>query len=237
MGCEHYQRKALLVAQCCGRATTCRFCHDREADHNMDRFQCKEMVCMKCGLWQAVGKNCSGCGEEMARYFCSICKLFDDTPGRDIYHCPFCNLCRRGKGLGIDFFHCMTCNACMSMDLKDHRCLEKGLESNCPICREDMFTSPTPVRALACGHLMHSHCFQSYTKSHYTCPMCTKSLGDMTVYFGMLDALLSAEELPEECATRKQRIMCNDCGRKGDAKFHFVYHKCGSCGSYNTRLQ
>uniref|UniRef100_A0A453AKT4 Uncharacterized protein n=1 Tax=Aegilops tauschii subsp. strangulata TaxID=200361 RepID=A0A453AKT4_AEGTS len=28
-------------------------------------------------------------------------------------------------------------------------------------------------------------------------PICSKSLGDMTVYFGMLDGLLAAEELPE----------------------------------------
>ncbi len=31
----------------------------------------------------------------MARYYCNICHLFDDEPGRDIYHCPFCNFCRQ----------------------------------------------------------------------------------------------------------------------------------------------
>ena len=24
--------------------------------------------------------------------------------------------------------------------------------------------------------------------------------------------------------------------KRGQAPFHFVYHKCSSCGSYNTRL-
>lgn len=33
-----------------------------------------------------------------------------------------------------------------------------------------------------------------------------------------------------------QVILCNDCGRQGEAPFHFVYHKCSSCRSYNTRL-
>lgn len=33
-----------------------------------------------------------------------------------------------------------------------------------------------------------------------------------------------------------QDILCNDCGRKGSARFHWLYHKCGSCGSYNTRV-
>jgi zinc finger-like protein len=81
----------------------------------------------------------------------------------------------------------------------------------------------------------------------------------------MLDALLAAEELPEEyrdrCQVFKlfyswvslflpsaqmqylycvalflQDILCNDCERKGRSQFHWLYHKCGSCGSYNTRV-
>ena len=82
------------------------------------------------------------------------------------------------------------------------------------------------------------------------------------VYFGMLDALLASEELPEEYRDRCQvfilhffsllcpsiffrimnlimvilDILCNDCDKKGTARFHWLYHKCGSCGSYNTRV-
>ena len=33
-----------------------------------------------------------------------------------------------------------------------------------------------------------------------------------------------------------QDILCNDCGRKGASRFHWLYHKCGFCGSYNTRV-
>lgn len=83
-------------------------------------------------------------------------KLFN----REIYHCPYCNLCRLGKGLGIDYFHCMNCNACMSRSLRAHICREKCFEDNCPICHEYIFTSSSPVKALPCGHLMHSTCFQ-----------------------------------------------------------------------------
>lgn len=79
---------------------------------------------------------------------------------RQIYHCPYCNLCRIGKGLGIDYFHCMNCNACMSRSLSVHICREKCFEDNCPICHEYIFTSSSPVKALPCGHLMHSICFQ-----------------------------------------------------------------------------
>eukprot|EP00250_Pteridium_aquilinum_P020433 c24812_g1_i2 orf=124-4074(-) len=235
-GCEHYKRNCKVRAFCCGVLFPCRFCHDKVSDHTMNRQATKEMMCMRCLEIQPVAQYCATPSCEnfcMARYFCSICKLFDDT--REIYHCPSCNLCRVGKGLGIDFFHCMTCNACMSTSLTSHKCREKGLESNCPICHDFLFTSHTPVKALSCGHFMHSACYRAYTYSHYTCPICSKSLGEMDVYFGMLDALLASEQLPEEYRSRQQDILCNDCERKGTAPFHWLYHKCNGCGSYNTR--
>lgn len=236
-GCEHYKRNCKLRAACCGKLFTCRFCHDNVSDHSMDRKATLEMMCMSCLKIQPVGPICitpSCNGLSMAKYYCSICKFFDDE--RNVYHCPFCNLCRVGKGLGIDYFHCMTCNCCLGTKLVNHKCLEKGLETNCPICCDFLFTSSATVRALPCGHYMHSACFQAYTCSHYTCPLCSRSLGDMAVYFGMLDALLAAEELPEEYRDRCQDILCNDCDEKGTARFHWLYHKCGYCGSYNTRV-
>ncbi|GKV23570.1 hypothetical protein SLEP1_g33279 [Rubroshorea leprosula] len=236
-GCEHYKRNCKLRAACCGKLFTCRFCHDKVSDHSMDRKATTEMMCMSCLQIQAVGPICTtpSCNRlPMAKYYCNICKFLDDE--RTVYHCPFCNLCRVGKGLGIDYFHCMTCNCCLGIKLVNHKCLEKSLETNCPICCDFLFTSSATVRALPCGHYMHSACFQAYTCSHYTCPICSKSLGDMAVYFGMLDALLAAEELPVEYRDRCQDILCNDCDRKGTARFHWLYHKCGFCGSYNTRV-
>lgn len=79
---------------------------------------------------------------------------------RNVYHCPFCNICRVGQGLGVDYYHCMKCNCCVGIKSVIHKCLEKGLEMNCPICCDDLFTSSATVRALACGHYMHSSCFQ-----------------------------------------------------------------------------
>ncbi|KAK4409628.1 Zinc finger protein BRUTUS [Sesamum angolense] len=236
-GCEHYKRNCKLRAACCGKLFACRFCHDEVSDHSMDRKATSEMMCMNCLQIQPVGPVCStpSCnGLPMAKYYCSSCKFFDDE--REVYHCPFCNLCRVGKGLGIDFFHCMTCNCCLAMKLSVHKCWEKGLETNCPICCDFLFTSSTAVRALPCGHYMHSACFQAYACTHYICPICSKSMGDMSVYFGMLDGLMASEVLPEEYRNRCQDILCNDCDRKGTAPFHWLYHKCGFCGSYNTRV-
>lgn len=33
-----------------------------------------------------------------------------------------------------------------------------------------------------------------------------------------------------------QDILCHDCDRKGTSRFHWMYHKCEFCGSYNTRV-
>ena len=48
----------------------------------------------------------------------------------------------------------------MGRSVSVHTCREKCFEDLCPICHEDMFTSSTPIKGLACGHLMHSTCFQ-----------------------------------------------------------------------------
>jgi hypothetical protein len=52
---------------------------------------------MVCGAEQPVAGRCGHCSTDLARYFCAPCKLFDDDEAHHIYHCPFCNLCRRGQ--------------------------------------------------------------------------------------------------------------------------------------------
>lgn len=237
LGCKHYARKAVLVSPCCERDYVCRFCHDeKNVDHKMDRYQVKEMKCMNCGLRQAIGQDCCGCGEKLSVYYCSICHLFDNDESKEIYHCPFCNFCRRGKGLGKDSFHCMSCNACMSLELfNKHKCTEEALSGNCPVCSDPLFESNTPIKELPCGHFMHSLCFGAYVRYSYTCPICFKSLGDMEVYWKMLDAMLAAEKMPADFPIKTQKIRCNDCSAVSEAPFHFVYHKCRHCHGYNTR--
>ncbi|MCO5609171.1 hypothetical protein L7F22_063394 [Adiantum nelumboides] len=116
-GCEHYKRNCKLLAACCGLLFTCRFCHDSVSDNTMDRQATKEMMCMNCLKIQPVAQHCitPSCNSFlMARYYCNICKFFDND-NMDIYHCPYCTICRVGKGLGIDFFHCMICNSCLNV--------------------------------------------------------------------------------------------------------------------------
>lgn len=61
-----------------------------------------------------------------------------------IYHCPYCNLCRRGAGLGLDACHCMQCNCCMHLsEFAHHKCRDL---STCPVCTEYLFDSNQPYR-------------------------------------------------------------------------------------------
>ena len=87
------------------QAFTCRLCHDEACSHRMDRYRVRHMLCMECGLQQPVAQTCSRCETQLAHYYCSICHLFDGDPSHDIYHCPFCNVCRwvaAGTGRGRD---------------------------------------------------------------------------------------------------------------------------------------
>ena len=149
----------------------------------------------------------------------------------------------------------MKCNSCVSLVMGPHECLGKrsSMESECPVCKEFMFDSETPVKTLPCGHLMHTSCFETYTKHYYTCPLCRKSVGDFSVYFRMLDAILADEQKKTQKAEgedaddddkeetkakkQKQKVKCNDCLEVTMADFHFVYHACGKCRSYNTVVE
>ncbi|XP_022014700.2 zinc finger protein BRUTUS [Helianthus annuus] len=84
---------------------------------------------------------------------------------------PFCN------GLSMAKYYC---SYCLGIKLLDHKCREKGLETNCPICCDFLFTSSAALKALPCGYFMHSACFQAYACTHYICPICSKSMGDMS---------------------------------------------------------
>lgn len=108
LGCEHYKRNVKLQCSACHRWYTCRFCHDAVEDHNLNRRETKNMLCMLCGCAQAAAEECAFCKKRGAWYYCDICKLWDDSPDRHIYHCNDCGICRIGEGLGKDFFHCMV---------------------------------------------------------------------------------------------------------------------------------
>lgn len=240
--CSHYERKCWLRADCCnGEYVPCRICHNDDADHKLDRFKVTHVGCRACGRTDVpVGTNCSGCNVQFARYYCDVCHLFEDDEEKagNVFHCNGCGICRRGKGEGIDSYHCDRCVCCVPIAARDtHPCSEGALQGECPVCREVMADSKERVVFMPCGHTIHDHCLHEYTATKYTCPVCSKSLTDMSSFYDTLDSLLAdSEPDPPESVSWRSEVLCNDCSKRTIARWHSRYHKCGECGVYNTRV-
>ncbi|KAI1495568.1 hypothetical protein F5X99DRAFT_122735 [Biscogniauxia marginata] len=235
LGCEHYRRNVKLQCSTCHRWYTCRFCHDKVEDHALIRKETRNMLCMFCGTAQRAGEGCVACGESAARYYCGICKLWNDDPDKPCYHCNDCGICRIGRGIGKDFFHCKKCCACIAISMElDHKCIERATDCDCPICGDYMFTSPKAVCFMKCGHSIHRHCFQEHMKSSYKCPICNKSLTNMESQFRNLDLAIQSQPMPPEFRDTRAVVLCNDCSAKSSTMYHWLGLKCSVCLSYNT---
>ena len=46
----------------------------------------------QCWIWQ-VSRNCESCHIEFGKYYCEVCRLFDNTDKKQ-FHCQLCGLCR-----------------------------------------------------------------------------------------------------------------------------------------------
>ncbi|TPX73631.1 hypothetical protein CcCBS67573_g05097 [Chytriomyces confervae] len=209
--------------------------HDFNLVHQSDRqltFHDQASGVVGCKHYQRSAKLQAHCCGKW--YTCRFCH--DEVSDHNIISHD-CGICRIGKGLGQDYFHCKTCNVCMAISLKGrHKCIERNLESDCPICGEYMFTSTTTVIFMPCGHCIHFKCHQEYIQTSYQCPTCFKSLANMTEYFKRIEAMLSHHQMPPEYSKTQTYIYCNDCEKKCYAKFHFLYHKCVHCKGYNTKV-
>ncbi|WOG83752.1 hypothetical protein DCAR_0102930 [Daucus carota subsp. sativus] len=242
-GCDHYRRRCKLRAPCCNQIFTCRHCHNEFSSalsnpkerHEIVRHEIKQVVCAVCETEQPVAHVCSSCGVKMGEYFCNICKFYDDDTKKQQFHCDDCGICRVGGR--ENFFHCKKCGSCYAVVLLDnHSCVENSMKSHCPICYEFLFDSVKGTLIMNCGHTIHSDCFAEMTvQNQYRCPICSKSVGDMSTIWQRLDMEVQATPMPHEYRY-EVGILCNDCNKTSQVSFHFVGHKCSHCNSYNTRV-
>ena len=101
---------------CCNKVYTCRFCHDKEETHTVNRKEVTELICVLCDTRQPVQATCQNCHCRFGKYTCLECNLFDDED-KNQYHCDGCGICRVG---GRDrFFHCAKCNMCLPVQLQN----------------------------------------------------------------------------------------------------------------------
>lgn len=243
-GCSHYRRRCKIIAPCCGEIFDCRHCHneaknsleiDVQHRHDVPRHEVEKVVCSLCNTEQNVQQNCSNCGVCMGKYFCDICKFFDDDVSKHQYHCYGCGICRIGGK--ENYYHCNTCGCCYGISLKDtHTCVEKAMHHNCPVCFEFLFDSTKEISVLQCGHTIHVECLQDMSDHfQFSCPLCSRSAFDMTSVWKSLDLEVAATPMPQMYQNKMVWILCNDCGKKANVQFHIIAHKCPECKSYNTR--
>lgn len=243
-GCKHYRRRCKIRAPCCNEIFNCRHCHNEaknslEIDptqrHDLPRHEVKTIICSLCGTEQDVQQNCQSCGVCMGKYFCQKCKFFDDDVSKKQYHCNECGICRTGGK--EKFFHCDKCGCCYSKLIKDaHNCVERAMHHNCPVCLEYLFETTTDITVLPCGHTIHVDCLQKMEHhNRYSCPVCSKSICDLSNLWRKIDQEVDATPMPEMYKDKMVWILCNDCGAVAEVHFHILAHKCLRCKSYNTR--
>jgi RING finger and CHY zinc finger domain-containing protein 1 len=235
--CKHYNRNCKLLANCCNKVFECRICHDeyyenRKDYHILNRHKIEEIVCNICNTKQSISKKCIKCNIIFGLYFCSICNLYDNDISKKQYHCDKCMICRVGGR--NNFYHCDKCNSCISINMKNnHTCINNTFHNECPICLEDIFNSIKQVTIMKCGHTIHQKCFIELVKSNIRCPLCNKSVIDTTLYNTYIENEINMTPMPEEYKYNVD-ILCNDCNKLSNTKFHIIGHKCEYCDSYNT---
>ncbi|EXB60470.1 RING finger and CHY zinc finger domain-containing protein 1 [Morus notabilis] len=208
---------------------------DQKHRHDIPRHQIRQVICSLCGTEQEVQQVCFNCGVCMGKYFCETCKLFDDDISKRQYHCNGCGICRIGGR--ENFFHCYKCGCCYSILLKNsHPCVEGAMHHDCPVCFEFLFESRSDITVMPCGHTIHTNCLKEMREHYqYACPLCAKSVCDMSRVWEKYDMEIAATPMPEPYQNKLVWILCNDCGKTSEVPFHLVAQKCLNCKSYNTR--
>ncbi|KAI3992445.1 hypothetical protein MKX01_022536 [Papaver californicum] len=234
-GCAHYCRRCRIRAPCCNEIFNCRHCHNEAKNstnvkgnhgHDLPRQQVQQVICSLCGTEQEVQQICVNCGVCMGKFFRYTCKLFDDDTSKEQYHCNGCGICRIGGQ--ENFFHCYKCGCCYSILLKNcHPCVEGAMHHDCPVCFEFLFESTDDISVLPCGHTIHMNCLKEMQQHlQYACPLCSKSVCDMSKVWEKLDVEIAATPMPESCHNKMVWILCNDCGANSEVQYHVVAQKC-----------
>ena len=155
------------------------------------------------------------------------------------FHCDRCGICRVGGR--ENFRHCDRCSMCIAAGTFDtHSCMTDKYRSNCPVCREDMFSSRQSPLELPCGHAIHAHCFRNLAGFDQRCPICKKtavSRETMAAAWARRARDIERQPMPEDLA-RRVNVMCNDCESKDENRsWHFLGVQCAGCSSFNTVVE
>lgn len=224
--CEHYNNHCQIKAPCCNKVYKCWRCHNLEEDHALNKSDVKILICKNCDREQGVTSTCQNCGIVFGEYYCNQCVIFDNSK-IDRFHCDECKSCIIANKNNT--FHCDVCNCCLDKLLyKNHKCIQDRLSNDCPVCLDELRGQDNFL--LICGHTLHKKCYDQLIKNSSKCPICSRTIKDMTLEFAKLD--LEIEQINENNGNCE--IYCNDCQQKCTTKYHSRGCKCIVCDSYNT---
>lgn len=235
--CTHYHRWLIPICHTCKKPFNCHFCHDEVSDHKMIRNKTLMMKCLLCNCIQQISKVCINpeCIKKVHQYTCLKCSMWENKKNRELYHCDKCGICR--VGIKEQVKHCDKCNLCIKKRyFNQHICSHDNKNTDCPICLEPAWEGQKLTTTLKCGHIIHHDCLNQYVKNsiNYKCPLCNKSMFNMSNYWIQIENYVNSQEMPDEYMNWKSEIICCDCNKTSITKYHFEYHKCQNCNSWNT---
>jgi len=207
--------------------------------HTIDRFAIKEIICRNCFSRQTSKTNsCLNCKIQFGEYHCKKCNLWMSSE-EDPYHCDDCGFCRVGGA--SNFRHCHDCGMCVDAEkFEEHNCKVGQYMNDCPVCREDLFSSRNASHEMPCGHVIHWHCFKQLANHDSRCPICKKTAvtpEHMALTWNALALGIVLQPLPPDM-TKAVDINCIDCKAKDtNRRWHFLGTHCGKCGSFNTLIE
>lgn len=189
-----------LYFSCCNLYDPCTNCHFDRPIHieRVAKLKVKPLntliTCMKCETEQVPSNNCvnSECGITFAKNYCSICPFWTDGK---LYHCDKCNVCLPFNKEEIK--HCDECNLCIIVNGKRHDCKKRYREMKCICCSESVVLTPKTFTILNCSHPIHTDCLNDMKiKKNYRCPICKKSMWNMSAEWELLRTNIKFTPLP-----------------------------------------
>ncbi|KVI00181.1 Rubredoxin-type fold [Cynara cardunculus var. scolymus] len=226
-GCTHYRRRCKIKAPCCDEVFDCRHCHNEiknslEIDpihrHDVPRHDVKKVVFVSYVLYVTLNKMFNKIvsavgyvwGITSVKHANSTTMMFRRISTIVINVAYVEQVARRISFIATNVVNNKMKNLYIDVATrkrsKIHTCVWKG----------------------QCTMIV-------LFVLRYSCPICSKSICDLSDMWRKLDNEVEATPMPETYKNKMVWILCNDCEKISRVKFHIVGQKCTQCKSYNTR--
>lgn len=238
MNCLNSNNNYKLYASCCNKYICCHICHNRENDHRLRKSKdIKHILCTKCDtINENLEDKCKSCNSKYSKHFCKECNIYNDSD-TGLYHCKICKKCYYTSEESL--VHCDKCNRCFNNKaILKHKCnIIEGVDK-CQICLDKIFSANEKTILLRCSHLIHESCLNNLKLYNINeivkCTICNMSVQNSKKYEDEYDKRVLECPVNEPRCKWKTEYLCFDCHDKNTTKYHYNYHKCLECNSYNT---